>query len=267
METDTETRWTVGEVAERTHVSVRTLHHYDEIGLLAPSGRTEAGYRLYAQADLERLQQILLYRELGFTLGAIRRMLDAPAVDRASELRAQRALLEERRGRTDAVIRAVDRMLDTILRGGTMTPQQMFDGFEDLKNAPEDVRAAHAEHGAEAHAQWGQTEAWTESMRRARRYGKPDWEALRAEGEAHEEAMARLLAAGTDPAGAEARAGAEAMRRHIEQWFYPCPHAMHAGLADMYESDPRFRAHYEKRAEGLAAFVARAIRANAKAAG
>ena len=75
--------------------------------------------------------------------------------------------------------------------------------------------------------------------------------------------MARLLAAGADPEGEEAMAGAEAMRLHIDRWFYPCSPAMHSGLADLYESDARFRAHYEERAEGLAAFVAQAIRANA----
>ena len=77
--------------------------------------------------------------------------------------------------------------------------------------------------------------------------------------------MAALLLAGSDPEGEEARAGAEAMRRHIGDWFYPCPPSMHVGLADMYEADERFRAHYDTRAPGLATFVARAIRANAEA--
>jgi MerR family transcriptional regulator, thiopeptide resistance regulator len=89
---------TVGEVSEMTGVTVRTLHHYDEIGLLAPSGRSEAGYRLYAYADLARLQEILIWRALGFPLGEIQSMLDDPAYDRIGALRRQRELVERAPG-------------------------------------------------------------------------------------------------------------------------------------------------------------------------
>lgn len=256
-------QWTVGEVAELAHVTVRTLHHYDAIGLLVPSRRSEAGYRLYSEADLERLYGILLYRELGFGLDAIGPMLDAPAPDRRSALRAQRELLVEKRRKTDAVIRAVDRALESVERGVSMTRDDLQEGFDAFANAPAEVKAHQAKHGAEARERWGETDAYGESMRRVKDYGKAEWERLKAEGEAAESRMAELLAAGADPAGAEARAGAEAMRLHIDRWFYPCSHRMHAGLADMYESDPRFAAHYEARAEGLSAFVAAAIRVNA----
>lgn len=259
--------WTVGEVAELTHVSVRTLHHYDEIGLLRPSGRTPAGYRLYATDDLQRLQQILLYKELGLPLDAIRRMLDEPSVDRRTELEAQRALLVERRNRTDAVIRAVDRMLDAMTRGKKMSNEEMFEGFEDLREAPHDVRKHHREHARESHERWGETDAYAESMRRARKYGKADWEKIKSEAAGLEEHMAWLLEAGEEPDGEKARKGAEGLRQHIERWFYPCSLEMHVGLADMYEADPRFRAHYDDRANGLARFVATAIRANAAARG
>jgi MerR family transcriptional regulator, thiopeptide resistance regulator len=257
-------RWTVGVVSKRTHVSVRTLHHYDQIGLLVPSERTDAGYRLYGATDLERLHQILVYRELGFTLDAIRRVLDMPAIDRRSELVAQRALLVESKRRTEAVIRAVDRTLESMERGTTMTTQEMFEGFEDLRNAPDDIRAHHAEHAKETHEQWGDTDAYAESMRRARKYSKAEWEELRRETERHEEHMAGLMDAGVDPESVEAMAAAEAMRQLITRCFYPCSPEMHAGLADMYESDARFREHYEKRAPGLATYTAKAIRANAR---
>jgi MerR family transcriptional regulator, thiopeptide resistance regulator len=263
VDTRDATEWTVGEVSELAHVSIRALHHYDEIGLLEPSGRTPAGYRLYVEADLDRLHQILLYKELGLGLDTIRRMLDEPSVDRRTELEAQRALLVERRERTEAVIRAVDRMLDTMGKGTKMTTQEMFEGFEDLRNAPDDVRAHHREHAEEAHERWAKTDAYAESMRRARRYAKADWEKIKAEAAAQEEHMAWLMEVGEDPEGEKARAGAEAMRVHIDRWFYPCSHEMHAGLADMYEADARFRRHYDERAEGLARFVARAIRTNA----
>ena len=252
-------RWTVGEVAGLAHVSVRTLHHYDEIGLLVPSERSGAGYRLYGDFDLQRLHQILLYRELGFPLDAIRRMLDEPALDRRSELEAQRALLIESKLRTEAVIQAVDRTLESMERGKKMTTEEMFEGFEDLRHAPDHIRTHHAEHAQETHERWGESEPFKESMRRARKYTRTEWETMRREGEEHEEHMAWLMEAGADPKGKQARAAAEAMRRHI----YPCSPGMHAGLADLYEADARFAAHYEKRAEGLAAFTARAIRANA----
>lgn len=257
---------TVSEVAEVAHVTVRTLHHYDEIGLLTPSERSEAGYRLYTDEDLERLQQILLHRELGFSLDAIGGLLDEPGIDRLAALKAQRRSLLERRQRLDAIIRSVERTLGAMEKGTEMKTEEMFEGFEDLPEAPEAIRDHHREHAAEAHDRWGRTREYEESMRRAKSYGKPDWEAIQSETEENEARMAELLARGADPASAEAREAAEAMRRHIDRWFYPCSPAMHVGLAAMYEEDPRFREHYDQRAEGLAEFVARAIRANAASA-
>lgn len=257
------TQWTVSEVARLAHVTVRTLHHYDEIGLLTPSDRSRVGYRLYAEADLERLHQILLYRELGFTLEAIGQIMDEPALDRRTALRAQRDLLVEKRRKTEAVICAVDRTLETLEGGRPMTAHEMFDGFEDLAQAPDDVRAHHAEHAKEAHERWGETDAYKESLRRAKGYTKEDWGRIQAQANDNEARMAALMAEGEDPEGAKAMAVAEAMRQHIGASFYPCSHEMHAGLADMYEADERFKAHYEERAEGLASFVARAVRANA----
>lgn len=256
-------QWKVSEVAERAGVTVRTLHHYDEIGLLVPSGRTESGYRLYSESDLERLYRILLYRELGFSLEGIGRVLDDPSYDRVAALRAQRALLVEKSRRTEAVIRAVDRTLETMQRGEPMSSEEITAGFDAFANAPAEVRSHQAEHASEVRERWGETEAYRESMRRARGFTKADWAAIQEEAAAAEARMVELLAADADPEGADAMAGAEALREHISRWFYPCSRRMHAGLADMYEADPRFTAHYEERAQGLAAFVATAIRANA----
>lgn len=250
-------------MARLAHVTVRTLHHYEEIGLLAPSFRTPSGYRQYTEADLGRLQQILLYRELDFSLEAIARLLDDPGLDRGAALRAQRHLLLGKKRRVEAVIRAVDRTLDSLEGGAEMSADDMFEGFEDLVEAPLEVRSHHREHAPEAHDRWGDTDAYRESMRRVKDYSKQDWAASKQEIEAAETRMAELLVAGAEPAGEKAMEGAEALRLLIERWFYPCSHAMHAQLADLYESDPRFRAHYEERAAGLATFVAEAIRANA----
>lgn len=121
----------------------------------------------------------------------------------------------------------------------------------------------HDPHAAEAQQRWGDTEAYKESTRRAKQYKADDWARIKAEGEAVEAGMAALLRAGESAEGVKAMDLAEEARLHIQRWFYPCSHRMHAGLADMYTADARFTAHYEERAVGLAAFVAQAIRANA----
>jgi MerR family transcriptional regulator, thiopeptide resistance regulator len=244
---------TVSQVARMAHVTVRTLHHYDEIGLLAPSGRSRNGYRQYSDQDLRRLHRILLFRELGFSLEEIRGALEDPAFDQREALRRQRAVLEEQIRRKEAVIRALDTTLLALEEGHEMDATEMFQGFEDFD---------HAQYAEEAEERWGETDAWKESTRRTKSYGKAEWAALKAEVDTLEARWAALLAAGADPGSHDAMEVAEAARLHIDRWFYPCSYAMHEGLAEMYEADPRFRDHYEKRAPGLAAFVAASIRAN-----
>src|SRR5688572_18251324 len=133
-----ESGWTVGQLAELARVTVRTLHHYDEIGLLVPSGRSRAGYRLYAEADLRRLHQILLFRELGFTLEAIQQLLDDPDFDRRQALEKQRELLAERLGQTEAILRGIDRALAELNGEGAMKSEELFEGFEEANRQYED---------------------------------------------------------------------------------------------------------------------------------
>jgi hypothetical protein len=125
----------------------------------------------------------------------------------------------------------------------------------------------HAQYEEEAKERWGHTEAYKESTRRAKQYSKEDWARIKAEGEAVEARLAELLVAGHSPEDPEAMDAADAHRLYMDRWFYPVSHAMHVGLGRMYVSDPRFAAHYDERAEGLATFVAAAIEANAKRAG
>ncbi len=117
----------------------------------------------------------------------------------------------------------------------------------------------------EARERWGHTEAWRESRRRTGSYSREQVQEIKAELEEIEGGVARLLEEGAPPEGEAARAAAERARLHIDRWYYPCPPAMHVALAEMYVSDPRFRAHYEDRREGLADYLAAAIRANAGA--
>ena len=203
---------TVGEVAALARVTVRTLHHYDRIGLLSPSRRSNSGYRLYDYGDLERLRQIRLLRELQFSLEAIGEMLDAPAYDRRSALVAQRELLKERRERTDRIIRGVDRALTAMDEETPMDRTEMFDGLEEID---------HEQFEGEVEQRWGDGDAYKSSMRRTRRYGKGDWARIKEGGASVLLRMAELMAAGAPAAGHAAMDLAEEHRRHIDRWFYP----------------------------------------------
>lgn len=242
----------VKDVSRLAHVSVRTLHYYEEIGLLVPTGRTDAGYRLYTDADLLRLQQILIGRELGLALEAIRQSLDDPGFDRRKALLAQKQQLQRRATQTVAMIAAVDAALaalESTTEGGAM--ESIFEGFDPAK------------YDAEAQERWGDTDAYNEAARRTKRYTKADWARHRAEQEAIHADAAALMNAGRNAADADAMAIAERHRLLIDRWFYPCSRETHRGLAALYESDQRFAAGIEAHAPGLTAFLVAAIRANA----
>ena len=245
---------TVGEVSALARVTVRTLHHYDRIGLLAPSRRSENGYRLYGYQDLERLRQILLLRELGFGLDAIGQMLDAGTYDQRRALIAQRELLRERQHRTERIIAGVDRAIEAMEEARPMAKAEMFEGLDDFD---------HEQYEEEARERWGRSSAYKESMRRTRRYSKDDWTRIKGEAEDVMARLSTLLGEGAHAASRAARELAEEHRCHIDRWFYPCSHAMHAGLADIYVADPRFTEYFEKRGQGLATFFRDAILANA----
>jgi DNA-binding transcriptional MerR regulator len=231
----------VADVARLSGVSIRALHHYDAIGLLVPTGRTEAGYRLYNDADLLRLQQILIQRELGFPLEEIKRALDDPRFDQRQALVEQRRRLEEKAHALGAMLRAV---------GDTMEMKELFGGFDP------------SQYEAEVEQRWGGP-ALDESKRRVKGYTGADWKRQQAEqGAIYGEAVAAMQR-GIEPTSAGAMDIAERHRLSIDRWFYPCSKATHAGLADMYEADERFRASIDRAGEGLTTFLAAAIRANA----
>jgi DNA-binding transcriptional MerR regulator len=244
----------VKEVAALSGVSVRTLHHYDRIGLLVPLARSNAGYRLYSADDLLRLQQVLVQRELGLSLEAIRKLLDDPAFDHRTALLEQRRLLLERAQHTQQMIHALDRALSLIDKESEneMTDfQDLFDGF--------DPKA----YEQEAKERWGNTDAYRESQRRTKGYTKQDWERYRAENGAVTSALVSAMAAGKKTDDPEVMDLAEQARLVIDRWFYPCSHEMHTRLADMYEADPRFAENIDKAAPGLTPYLSAAIRANA----
>ena len=244
----------VGEVAELAGVTVRTLHHYDRIGLLTPSERTAAGYRRYMATDLDRLHRILVYRELGFPLDEVATLLDDPDADPEVHLRRQLRLLRDRLERNQAMVEAVEKELEAFQMGIQLTPEERFEVFGE--NDP-------SQYEAEAEERWGETEAWQQSRRRTATYTKEDWLRIKDESADVERRFAEALRAGVPADSAQAMDVAEAHRQHISRYFYDCPPEMHAGLGRMYVEDPRFTAHYEEVAPGLAQYVSEAVQANA----
>ena len=245
----------VGQVAAAAGVSVRTLHHWDAVGLLVPSGRTAAGYRTYDAGDLERLRQVLTYRELGFSLEDVRRLLDDPAVDALDHLRRQQELLADRIARLQSVAALVSRAVEAKSMGIELDPHEIREVFGD-----EDP----TQHAEEARERWGDTDAYAQSHARTSSYGKADWLEVQAEGEDVERRFAEALAAGLPADDPAVTAIAEDHRQHISRRFYDCSREMHSSLADMYVADERFAAHYERRAPGLAQYVHDAVKANAR---
>jgi DNA-binding transcriptional MerR regulator len=245
---------TVGAVARMSGVTVRTLHHYDEVGLLRASRRSDAGYRRYDDADLDRLQRILFYRELGFGLDDIRTVMTDGDADAIGHLRRQHAMLLDRIGRLKRMVIAVEKAMEAHTMGISLTPEERLEVFGDF-----DPDA----HAAEAEERWGGTEMYRQSQRRVARYTKADWQQLKAEATEYGERLVSAMRAGKPADSVEAMDAAEAHRQHISRWFYDCTYEIHRGLGQLYVDDPRFTATYEKAAPGLAAYLRDAIVANA----
>ena len=246
--------WTVGELARLAGITVRTLHHYDRIGLVRPSERTSAGYRCYDGRDLDRLQQVLVYRELGFPLEEVATLLDDPSADPEEHLRRQHRLLRDRLERTSAMVAAVEKEMEARQMGISLTPEERFEVFGEHDPA---------QYEAEVEERWGETDAYAQSKRKTAAYSKDDWVRIKAEGADIEARFAAALRSGVAPESDEAMAIAEEHRQQITRNFYDCPPGMHAGLGRMYVEDERFTAHYEEVEPGLAQYVSTAVRANA----
>ncbi|HEU0032203.1 MAG TPA: MerR family transcriptional regulator [Kofleriaceae bacterium] len=245
---------TVGELSRLTGVTVRTLHHYDEIGLVRPSGRTAAGYRLYEDADVLRLQQVLIFRELGMPLAEIATALDhADPAERIELLHRQRDSLLGQRARLDAMLASLDRALAAHERGHVMQPDEikhLFDGFDPR------------EYDDEARERWGDTSAYQESQRRTQRYPQADWAQLKAEAGEIARDLVALLEQGRPPDDPAVQAVVERHRLHIDRWFYPCSVEHHQALGAMYVADARFQANLDKIRDGYARYLSDAIAAS-----
>jgi DNA-binding transcriptional MerR regulator len=238
--------YTVKTVSQLAGVSIRTLHHYDAIGLLKPAGVTAAGYRLYSDADLRRLQQILFFREMEVGLEEIRGILDDPAFDRRAALESHREALVARQRRLRRLLRTIDITLESLKEGTPMEGESMFEGFDPSR------------YEEEARERWGDTPEWKESRQRTRRYTREDWAAIRKEaGEITGGIAARMAHGPSDP---QVQDLVRRYREHISRSYYDCSAEVFRGLADLYLQDARFTASWERIAPGLARFMSEAMR-------
>lgn len=220
--------------------------------LTGPDPHTRAGYRLYSAADATRLDRILAYRACGLPLGEIAAALDDD--DPVGHLRRQLELLDARRNQLDRQRDTLRRSLEAHIMGITLDPEELMEVFGDHDPT---------QYAQEAEERWGTTDAYRESHRRTSSYTKVQWQRLGAQSAEIESEFASCLSAGLPADSARAKAAAEAHRRHLDTWFYPCSYELQTGLADMYVADERFARHYDEQLPGLAAYVSAAIWANA----
>jgi DNA-binding transcriptional MerR regulator len=238
--------YSVQELANLAGVSVRALHHYDELQLLLPM-RQKNGYRVYGEAELLRLQQILFFRELDFSLEEIKKILDNPNFNVRIALSHQRELIELKRKRLAKLLKTIDRTIDKLNHEKTMSDQDLYVGLS---------KDEEEKYAAEAKQRWGNTDAWKQSQER---YGKLSAAEKQKIGQAGQDLMRQIVACMSEGPKSEAVQGL--IKQHYEglRVFYDPSLEMYRGLADMYVADPRFAAYYENFAPGLAQFMQAAM--------
>ncbi|MFA9378747.1 MAG: MerR family transcriptional regulator [Lachnotalea sp.] len=236
----------INEVAKLTGVTVRTLHYYDEIGLLPPAETTESGYRIYNEDSLETLQQILFFRELDFPLVQIKEIMSNPNYDKGQALHKHKELLMKKRDRLDKLISLVNCTIEGELN---MSFEEFgMSEIEEYKN----------QYAAEVKERWGKTDAYAESQKKTSTYNKQQWDVLNGEGAFLLQKFGECRNINADSKTAQ---------ELVKQWqnfitsnFFQCTNEILAGLGLMYVNDERFKTNIDKNGEGTAEFMAMAIK-------
>ena len=247
---------TVGQVADLVGISVRTLHHWDEIGLVTPSWRSWSGYRLYTREDVERVQRVCLYRETGMALARIAELLDDPGLDELAHLARQRELLLERISHLRQKVSAVDQIMETMKMGTNLDPAQKAEHFGGWDPAWQE----------EAQAKWGDTPEWRQSEAVKAKMTPEDWFRVGRDTQALEQSLAEAKRDGVEPGSDRANELAEAHRASLGTWF-DVTHSKHVLIARGYVMDDRFRQYYDKIEPGLTDWLKSIIDENARANG
>ncbi|MCQ4118485.1 MerR family transcriptional regulator [Rhodococcus tibetensis] len=246
--------YTVGELARLSGVSVRTLHHYDSIGLLRPHRRSAANHRLYSPDDVQRLRHILFYRELEFGLDDISEILAEPHARVDDHLRRQHRLLRQRQARTEELLEAIQKEMHARRMGVALSPEEQLDIFNTDSFGE---RLHDVEH------RWAESDQNPDLHRRTVAYTKDDWVTIKAEADANIQEFVDAIAADEPATGTVAMQAAENHRAHIARWFFECSHRQHRQVAALYISDPVAAAEWNEMAPGFAQYVHDAILANA----
>ncbi len=239
--------YTVQKLAQLAGITVRTLHYYDEIGLLKPSVVKSNGYRYYEEAELVRLQQILFFRELEFSLEDIKQMLNRPGFSVVEALREQKKLIRLKQARLEKLIHAINTTITAMNSNQKINEKEMYDVFKD-----EDVK----QYQDEVKERWGNTDAYKQSMKKVSKMTKAEMQKLKEDGEKHTAAIASAVDKGADHPDVQ-----ELIKKSHDgiNFFYQCSYEMFRNLGKMYVEDPRFTAYYEKFRPGLAVFMRDAI--------
>jgi DNA-binding transcriptional MerR regulator len=237
--------YTVQQLATLAGVSVRTLHHYDQVGLLKPARVKNNGYRYYEEPELLRLQQILFFKELEFPLEDIMKILTSPSFNMEEALKDQRQLIELKKDRLTRLIKTIDKTIKKINKQTNMEDQELYGNFS---------KEEMEKYNEEAKEKWGHTEAYKQSTERVKKMGKDGLNKVLAEAGKLTEEIAGAMKAGDLPTSDKVQ---KLIARHYDglRAFYEPNLEIYRGLAEMYVADPRFKANYEKVAEGLAEYI------------
>lgn len=241
----------VKEVADFVGVSVRTLHHYDQIGLLKPDCLTEAGYRLYSDKNLERLQQILFFKEMGFRLDEIQIFLDQPGFDRKKALLMHKELLIQKIKRLEDMVHTINQSIRSMEGGIHMESKELFEGFDQRE-----MEEAKMKYTEEARQKYGK-KIVDETLARTNRYTKEDWARITKKQRAIYQKIADGIERG--PSDPHVQEAIGEWRQLITDAFYDCTLEIFRGLGDLYVADERFTANIDNHHPGLAAFMREAI--------
>ncbi len=237
--------YTVNQLAKLAGISVRTLHYYDEIGLLKPSFAKANGYRCYGEKQLVKLQQILFFRELEFPLEKIKQIMQSPRFDSVAALADQQKLLELKQKKIERLIKTITKTIQSLKGGGYMNNDDKYSAFND---------PTYQKYKEEVEQRWGNTEAYKQSIERVGKMSKVELDRVKAEAEEITQSTATLQIQGFSPTSPEVQKQINRFYRHLHN-FYDPSYEMFKGLGQMYVDDPRFTAVYEKHAKGFAKYM------------
>ena len=244
--------YTVQKLGQMAGVSTRTLRYYDEIGILKPARINSSGYRIYGQAEVDRLQQILFYRELGVSLDSIKDIVKAPSFDGTKALREHREKLLEKRAQLDLLIANVEKTIASTEGRIKMSDREKFEGFKQKL-----IEDNEKKYGKEIRKKYGE-ETVAKSNNKLKNMTQEEYDAVTKLAEEQLSTLAAAFKAG-DPAGELAQKAADLHKKWLTFYWDDYSKEAHAGLAQMYVDDERFKAYYDKEQPGTAEFLRDAI--------